>query len=246
MKLSINNYHKEEYEKRSTYMKLNHLVEGRNLNKLQLLYIVIFTIFLLPACSQDLSRSEAEDLLKNKTEETMLYGWLHLSSKYIPDRKDSWNPSITSPNCTQLNFSCLERNKAVWSRMDLNSEKEAIEKWESEGWVSLEKNGSAIFYGVAGYPQGVRYPQFRVSRTEKLKQHITKYDTIAIAKITFDKVTGVTMLDNNTAKVTYITKLEPTEAGKFMIKGIDQNKSIPEESVHLRRYDDGWRIEKEK
>ena len=248
MKLSINNYHKEEYEKRSTYMKLNHLVEGRNLNKLQLLYIVIFTIFLLPACSQDLSRSEAEDLLKNKIEEVMLYGELKLGKTYRlgtdTDREALDRPAAVL-FCGFSDNDCDER-KVIWSRFNLNSLKEVIETWKAEGWINYEQKGSTRGYSSKSRTSdGKFYPVFHVARTEKLNQYITGDRKIAIAKIIFDKVTGVTMLDNNTAKVTYITKLEPTEAGKYIIKGIDQSKSNPEKSIHLRRYDDGWRIEKE-
>ena len=129
-------------------MKLNHLVEGRNLNKLQLLYIVIFTIFLLPACSQDLSRSEAEDLLKNKIEEVMLYGELKLGKTYRlgtdTDREALDRPAAVL-FCGFSDNDCDER-KVIWSRFNLNSLKEVIETWKAEGWINYEQKGSTRGY----------------------------------------------------------------------------------------------------
>lgn len=202
-----------------------------------ILRLLILGALLLSGCSGDLTRGDAEQLLKSQIK------WQHLDMNII---------AVTSPE------KALNNN---FVRLPF------LEELSSLGYLKPKDgffNSGQVSGGAHGCgPINQRPPGLLTCRphayttwqpTEKLKFRDSQAVLdrggriqVDLAMEQLEAVTGIAKIGEGTFKVEYTTIWIPTEIGKLAVKheaaSPISNKQKTSSAI-VRRYDDGWRLER--
>lgn len=190
--------------------------------------ILLIVLFIIPfnSCSSDLSRGQAAKRIKQ------LY-----------------------PKIITKEFKLHQSVSSMWiilrnGRLPQNYQKE-MEEIESllnamkkDGLIDFKKNQKRREVYLLSRMPNVSI-SYDIQPTKKLERFIRKRDKrvlqIEVAKVLFDKITGITK-DGNVGRVAeYKTRTKANDVAKYF-KLSDYEKNPQKHSVRFRKYDDGWRL----
>jgi len=190
------------------------------------------TIFLaaigLQACSNDLSKSGAKEILEKQS---LGYVEARISKEY-----DHW---LATNRGVEMGIGGLKWGEGGWNgNIDTEFNGIMLDRMQKDGWIDVKTK-----QGIAMDPMPVKV----ISPLKKLSEYIRDDNagsfSVLVLKLEFDDITRIAMINDSTALVEFSAKWSLSPFASYMSKDIDAfSGNKVSLSRHFRRYDDGWRL----